>query len=193
MQGKVNEAQPTCQLCDGGENMVALCILCGVFMCSSCLGVHKRLIVMCSHQIIGLDDIKSGKVAIPSILDHKQEMCSIHPDKPLQLYWKEEKSLICLGCAVVKHRDHQYDFISEVAKEQKQEISSAIPTFRAQLTKINQATIDVQCMLEELQKRHDENVHFVEQTFQEITMALNTRKQQLLNGFNKTIMDESFE
>lgn len=145
---------------------------------------------MHSHQIIGLDDIKSGKVAIPSILDHKQEMCSIHPDKPLELYCKEEKSLICLGCAVVKHCDHQYDFISEVAKEQKQEISSAIPTFRAQLTKINQATIDVQCMLEELQKRHDENVHFVEQTFQEITMALNTRKQQLLNGFNKTTMDK---
>ena len=187
MQDKVSEAQPTCQSCDGEENAVASCIPCGVFMCSSRLGGHKRLIVTRSHQVIGIDDIKSRKV--PSILDHKQEMCPIHPDKPLKLYCEEEKSIICLGCAVVKHRDHQYDFISEVAKEQKEEISSMIPAFRAQLIKIKQAAIDVQSMQEELQKRHEENVHFVEQTFQEITMALNARKQQLLDGLNKTTTD----
>ena len=187
MQDKVvNEAPPTCQSCDGGENAVASCVPCGVFMCSSCQGVHKRLKVTRSHQVIGLDDIKSGKVTIPSILDHKQEMCSIHPDKPLELYCKEEKSLICLGCAVVKHRDHQYDFISEVAKEQKKEISSTLPAFRAQLIKIKQAAINVQCMQKELQKRHEENIRVVEQTFEEITVALNARKQQLLDGFNKT-------
>ena len=187
MQDKVvNEAPPTCQSCDGGENAVASCVPCGVFMCSSCLGVHKKLNVTRSHQVIGLDDIKSGKVAIPSILDHKQEMCSIHPDKPLELYCKEDKSLICLGCAVVKHRDHQYDFISEVAREQKKEISSTLPEFRAQVINIKLAAIDVQCMQEKLQKRHEENIHVVEQTFQEITMALNARKQQLLEDFNKT-------
>ena len=190
LQDKLNkEAPPTCQSCDSKEDAVASCVPCGVFMCSSCLGVHKRLRITSTHQIIGLDDIKSGKVTVPSILDHRQEMCSLHPDKPLELYCKKEKSLICLGCAVVKHRDHQYDFISQIANEQKDEISDTLPVFRMQLTRVKQAASRVESMQEELQKRNMENIHVIEQTFQKILVALYERKQQLLDGVNKTTAD----
>ena len=125
MQERVSkEAPPICQSCKARRNAVASCAPCGIFLCGSCLEVHKTLKLTSSHHINSLDDIKSGKVTAPSILDHKQEYCSTHPDKPLELYCKKENTLICLGCAVVNHRNHQYDFISQVAKEHMQQIRS---------------------------------------------------------------------
>ena len=192
LQDKLNEeAPPTCQSCNSEEKAIASCVPCGVFMCGSCLGVHKRLRITSSHQVIGLDDIKSGKVAIPSILDHRQEMCPIHLDKPLELYCKEDKSFICLGCAVVKHRDHCYDFIAQVAKEQKHEIESTLPAFKKQLRRIKEATTEVKSMQEKIKQRKIENIHLIEQTFQEVIVALYKRKQQLVDEVDKTTADKT--
>ena len=33
-----------------------------------------------------------------------------------ELYCKKEECLVCLGCAVVNHHDHKYDFISQIAE-----------------------------------------------------------------------------
>jgi len=116
-------------------------------------------------------------------------MCSIHPDKPLELYCKEDKLLICLGCAVVQHRNHQYDFISQIAEQQKKEIQCTLPAFREKLQHIRQVAADVSLMQEKIQIRKEENINHVNKVFQEITTALRKRKQQLLDDINKTTDD----
>ena len=162
----------------------------GIFLCSPCLDVHKTLKVTRSHHINNLDDIRSGKVTIPSILDHKQQMCSIHPDKPLELYCTKEECLICLGCAVVQHRNHKFDLISQMAEEHKEKINLKLPQVREQITIIGQAAAEVKNMQEELQKRKDENIHYVDKVFQEIILALSEQKQQILDEINKTTAEK---
>ena len=191
MQDRLNkEAPPMCQSCSSSTRAVASCTPCGIFLCAPCLDVHKTLKLTSSHQINSLDDIKSGKVTVPSILDHKQEMCSIHPDKPLEMYCKQDKCLICLGCAVVQHRDHKCDFISQIAKEEKQRINRTLPKFGEQVEMVEQAAAKVKNTQEQLQERKEENTHYVNKVFEEITMALNERKQQLLDEINKTTAEK---
>lgn len=187
MQDRLSkEAPPMCQSCSSSTRAVASCTPCGIFLCAPCLDVHKTLKLTSSHQINSLDDIKSGKVTVPSILDHRQEMCSIHPDKPLELYCKREESLICLGCAVVNHRNHQYDFISQVAEQQKKEIQCTLPEIRTQLENIQRATYEVMSMQQQIQTRKKENTNYVNKVYQQITMALNERREQLLDDINET-------
>ena len=191
MQDCLNrKAPPTCQSCSNNTPAIASCTPCGIFLCSPCLDVHKTLKVTLSHHINNLDDIRSGKVTIPSILDHKQQMCSIHPDKSLELYCTKEECLICLGCAVVQHRNHKFDFISQMAEEHKEKINLKLPQVREQIKIIGQAAAEVKNMQEELQKRKDENIHYVDKVFQEIIVALNERKQQILDEINKTTAEK---
>ena len=187
MQERVSkEAPPTCQSCSSRRNAVASCAPCGIFLCGSCLEVHKTLKLTSSHHINSLDDIKSGKVTAPSILYHKQEYCSIHPDKPLELYCKKENTLICLGCAVVNHRNHQYDFISQVAKEHKQQIRSGLASVKQQLKSLQQVAAEVKTMIEQVQRKRDENIQSVEKVFGEVMLALDMRKMQLINDIDQT-------
>ena len=187
MQHRLNEeTPPTCQSCQDKKDAVASCAPCGIFLCKSCLGVHKTLKLTSSHQINSLDDIKSGKVTVPSILDHSQEMCSIHPDKPLELYCKRDKCLICLGCAVVKHRSHDYDFISQIAKEQKEEVFSTLPNFREHMRRVKQIATEVKLMQDQVEERRRDNVYFINRAFLEITNVLSARKKQLLDEVEKT-------
>ena len=181
MQERVSkEAPPTCQSCKARRDAVASCAPCGIFLCGSCLEVHKTLKLTSSHHINSLDDIKSGKVTVPSILDHKQEYCSTHPDKPLELYCKKEDTLICLGCAVVKHRDHQYDFISQVAKEHKQQIRSGLTNVKQQLKSLQRAVAEVKTTMEQVQRKKEENIQNIEKAFQKVVLALRMRKRQLI-------------
>jgi len=187
MQERVSkEAPPTCQSCKSQKNAVASCAPCGIFLCGFCLEVHKTLKLTSSHHINSLDDIKSGKVTIPSMLDHKQEYCSTHPDKPLELYCKKENIFICLGCAVVNHHNHQYDFISQVAKEHKQQINSALTNAKQQLRSLEQAVAEVKDMMTQIQENKQQNIADVETTFHKIVSALNQRKSLLIQDINHT-------
>ena len=55
---------------------------------------------------------------------------------------------------------------------------------------VAQAAAEVKNMQEELQKRKDENTCYVDKIFQEITITLTERKQQILNEINKTTADK---
>ena len=180
---------PSCQLCESDSKAISSCLQCNVFLCSGCEFAHKRLKLTSTHQINCLDDIKSGKVDLNSILDHRQELCSFHPDKYLELFCKKENCFICLGCAVVKHRDHQYDFISQVVEEQQEEIKSIFPSIEVNIEELEQARARVEAMEQAIQHERKRNIENIEQTFSKINSSLLKRKQQLLDEVNNVSED----
>ena len=180
------QTPPSCQSCDNELGAVAVCLQCDVFLCTACVAVHKKLKLLSSHQVVSFGDIKSGKVDLRSILDHKQEHCSFHPDKLLELFCKKEDCFICLGCAVVKHRDHEYEEVFTVAQEYKVEIDCMLLDVVAGLEKLEKAVGEITDRQSQIQLRKLENTEKVEKVFEEITLALNKRKQQIINNINET-------
>ena len=64
---------------------------------------------------------------MPVILPEKVDMCPAHPTKPLELYCKCEEVLICRDCIIRKHKDHDYDVISDVVEGEKKILREALP------------------------------------------------------------------
>ena len=104
---------PICQNCDEGENAVSSCSECTIFLCEFCEKAHKRSKATRQHTIHSLNEMRKGTGDVPSFLLEKVEMCPTHPTKPLELYCKCEEVLICRDCIIKKHKDHEYDVISE--------------------------------------------------------------------------------
>ena len=180
------ETPPSCQSCDNELGAIALCLQCDAFLCTACVAVHKKLKLLSSHQVVSFDDVKTGKINLRRILDQKREHCSVHPDKLLELFCKEEGCFICLGCAVVKHRDHEYEEVFAVAEQYRAEIDCTLSDVRAGLKKLEKAVDEVRDRQSQIQLRKLENTLRVEKTFEEIMLALNKRKKQITDNINET-------
>ena len=143
--------------------------------------VHRKLPLTSTHQVVCLNDVKSGKVGLNSILNQKQVYCPIHHDKPLELFCKQENCLLCLGCAIVKHRDHPYDFVSQTVEEQKEEMKLLLPDVEATVTLLEFAITEIENQQFQIQARKNENLLKITQTFEEIIATISERKEKLLN------------
>lgn len=142
-----NQAPHLCQSCAYESQAgvaVASCLHCSIFLCASCVTMHKKLPVTSNHQVVGLDDIKSGKVSSNFILNQKQDLCTVHHDKPMELFCKKEGCFLCMGCAIVKHRDHQYDFIPQIVEEQIQDMELMLPYVDGKIYQLEQVMAEIE-------------------------------------------------
>ena len=184
------QAPPLCQSCAYESQAglaVASCLHCNIFLCTKCVTVHKRLPLTSIHRVVRLNDVKSGKVDLNSVLNCKQGLCSIHHDRPLELFCKKERCFLCLGCAIVQHRDHPYDFISQVVTEQRGKMKLLMPDVKVKINKLEQAITEIERRQLLIQERRKENVMKIEQTFEEAIAAVVQRKEELLDRVNKTV------
>ena len=170
---------PICQNCDDEENAVSCCRECGFFLCEFCDKSHKKTKVTKEHKICSLDEMREGSSDITSVLPEKIEMCPTHPSKPLELYCKCEEMLICRDCIIKKHKDHDYDVISDVVEGEKEILREALPDIQQLVNEVKDAVTRVQGRRKDVKDKEAKSLHNLESAFDFLHTALDKRKQQL--------------
>jgi len=127
-----------CQNCEE-EEAVSSCNECAVFLCNFCEKSHRKSKTTRDHEICSIDNMRKSPNKIPSSLPEKPEMCSIHPTKPLELYCRCEDVLICRDCIIKKHKDHDYDVISDVIDGEKEVLREALPGIQVLIDEVEGA------------------------------------------------------
>ena len=169
----------SCQNCDDEEKAVASCSECTMFLCEFCEKYHKKSKATKDHKICSLDEMRKGSGEVPSILPEKVEMCPTHPTKPLELYCKCEEVLICRDCIIKKHKDHDYDVISDVVEGEKKILRGALPGIQQLVDKVENAVTRVKGRRKDVEIRKNENLHKLDDIFYSLHAALDERQQQL--------------
>ena len=126
-QTSVTKTTPICQNCKEGENAVSSCNECAILLCDFCEKAHQRFKATSEHKICSLDELRKSNSELPTAPSERIEMCPTHPTKPLELYCKCEEVLICRDCIIKKHKDHDYDVISDVVEKEKRILQEALP------------------------------------------------------------------
>ena len=112
---------------------VAYCHTCSDYLCEECLKAHKRLKAVRDHKTV---NITPGKNIKPQV--KKNYMCSVHPEKPLELYCKSCKSLACLLCFVGLHNGHDIEIIDDKTRQEvEQTINNLVKETDSKLKKFN--------------------------------------------------------
>lgn len=62
------------------------------------------------HEMVNLSEPKTGLTAI-----RRQLMCTIHPDKELNLYCSQCEQVVCRDCCILLHRGHACEMAIRVA------------------------------------------------------------------------------
>ena len=184
-QAGSKKVTPICQHCDDEEAAVSSCSECAIFLCEFCEKSHKKAKATKGHKIISLDEMRKGTSEVPSILPEKVDMCPTHPTKPLELYCKCEDVLICRDCIIKKHKDHDYDVISDVVDGEKKILREALPDIQQLVVEVEKAVANIQGRRKEVKDKEGESLRNLEDAFNALHAALDNRKQQLREKVTK--------
>ena len=183
-QAGSKKVTPICQNCDDEEKAVSSCSECAIFLCEFCEKYHKKTKATKEHKIYSLDEIRKGTGKVPSILPEKVEMCPTHPTKPLELYCKCEEVLICRDCIIKKHKDHDYDVISDVVEGEKI-LREALPGIQQLVDEVENAVTRVKGRRNDVKRREEESLQNLDNAFNILHAALDRRKKQLREKVTK--------
>ena len=179
-QANSKKVTPICQNCEDEEAAVSSCNECAIFLCDFCEKSHRKSKATSAHKICSMDELRKGTTTdIPSILPEKVEMCPVHPNKPLELYCRCEEVLICRDCIIKKHKDHDYDVISDVVDGEKKILKEALPGIQQLIDEVEGAINGVKSKRQVVKNRKEENFHRLDDAFRTLHAALDERNRLL--------------
>lgn len=158
-----------CEHCDSGDSAVSRCSDCSVFMCEFCVTAHKRINATKSHQILSLIEVK--KLGSKALV--KPSFCSKHKGETLKLFCSTCQKTICRDCTIVDHREHKYDFVTDVADKEKEIIQGFLAKAKVKELAVVDGIKAVQTMKNGVQKRVSEVNKEVDAFYDEQVKALN--------------------
>ncbi|XP_053226890.1 tripartite motif-containing protein 45 isoform X1 [Podarcis raffonei] len=119
-----------CDLCVDGE-AVKHCQACRVCLCQFCCQAHKRQKKTAAHPVVELQDLK-GYTHI-----EKPIQCLLHPSEELTLFCEQCDTSVCQECVVGTHRQHPYNFTSNVIHKHGDSIRELL-----KITQLNMRTLE---------------------------------------------------
>ena len=109
-QGNQEDLDPHNLICNFCEETDAttFCSNCNLFSCHRCQKVHKRAPATSNHIYLSLDDgYEKKKVS-------RVNQCPIHPNQEINTFCENDKSVICLQCAIESHSGHRFKKMDEI-------------------------------------------------------------------------------
>ena len=155
------DQQASCDNCDK-TNANCYCKHCAVFLCPECLHHHDNWKRNSGHQTLSLKEVASTAYQLPQAKPEATDNCSDH-NKPLEIFCETCEELICHNCTVKKHRDHDYDVVSDTYKRHQGilEKSSVQPLNQQykRLTRDKMSLINRKKEIEQQGERTKEDIH----------------------------------
>ena len=103
---------------------------------------HVQWDMFAKHEVVGLDEFEKNVKQLDA-LKKVTLYCSLHQGKELELYCESCEELICHNCTVKKHKDHQYDLVSDIFEEQKAKITASLEPVEMQLETLKKAVREI--------------------------------------------------
>ena len=168
------------------------CRDCGEFICGACMDIHIQWAMFADHEVVALSEFEK-KAKQFDALKKVTLYCPIHKGKELELYCETCGELICHNCTVKKHKDHQYDLVTDTFEQHKAEITASLKPVKVRLeaTIKSMGQIDTQskaveanrvAVSAEIDKEIDKHINILEARRAELKTTVNDVTQRKLKN-----------
>ena len=183
---KVKEPEKVqCDKCKKvAQTATSYCRDCGEFICAICTTVHAHWDMFAKHEVVPLDQFEK-KVKQLDFLKRLPLYCSLHQGKELELYCETCEELICHNCTIKKHKDHQYDLVSDTLEQQKAEITASLEPVEMQLETINKAIGQIERQSKAVKANMEDVEDEIKKEIEKLHNILELRKAELLIKVNE--------
>ena len=175
-----------CASCDkcGSDSAVRYCAQCRMFLCQDCLRHHDDWTT--NHMTLNLEEVANTAYQLPSTKPNAQVLCTDH-DKSLEIFCETCDELICHLCTVKKHRDHDYDVVSDAYNKHKLGIESNLQPLDQQINRLNEAVNDLVTRRKEILQQGDTAKQKVHQTIERLKRFLDREEKKLIQEVDSAL------
>lgn len=173
---KTGAASLTCENGQDSNPASVRCLDCDVYLCDSCLELHKMRSSSANHVTVTLDEIKKSGGRCLS----RPSNCEKHNEE-LKLYCRTCAKLLCDSCSVndADHSSHECGLVSDIQTEARKKLSENLSSLR-QLVGKTKAERDKAAALMEKHKANVEGIRAkVDKTITGVIQLLKERQKEI--------------
>lgn len=176
-----------CNSCEDTEPATSYCVDCAEFICDNCVHAHQRLKITKDHTIKCKDEALAELAAAAQGAGRNAHdmWCAEHPQERLSLFCETCDRLTCRDCQLTHHRDHKYQFSTEMAAQARANISSLLSEVSYKRVLLGSAMKVIRDRQQLIADKKKALVHEITQTVVKLTNAINTRGKQLVLRLNE--------
>ena len=184
-----------CEMCTNHQTASHRCVDCSYFICTDCVNLHKTLKQFTSHEILGIENLLTGKIQdLRLLFSAKTKKCPVsgHEKENIKVFCSSPSCMksICILCAISTHKEHRVVDISNACKERESEIQNRIQKI---LKKADHAQISL-TRLKDLDEKYLQKSQEVETEiklyFSEAKTALENKEKKFLDVLSVQISNQ---
>ncbi|KAJ8721128.1 hypothetical protein PYW08_006593 [Mythimna loreyi] len=174
-----------CNSCEDTEPATSYCVDCAEFICDNCVHAHQRLKITKEHTIKSKEEAVAELQARAGARNAHDMFCAEHVQERLSLFCETCDRLTCRDCQLQHHRDHKYQFSTEMAAQARANITSLLSEVSYKRVLLGSAMKVIRDRQQLIADKKKALVHEITQTVVKLTNAINTRGKQLVLRLNE--------
>uniref|UniRef100_A0A3Q4ABI2 Uncharacterized protein n=1 Tax=Mola mola TaxID=94237 RepID=A0A3Q4ABI2_MOLML len=174
-----------CMTCDDNAEAAAFCVNCAEYLCVTCVEAHQRVKLTRNHAIRQKEDVCQGI----ETSTQRPVFCDIHKQEPLKLFCETCDLLTCRDCQLVKHKDHNYQFLEDACRYHKQQMESMTRRLQEKKKLIEEVSDFINNGLLQVDQNRSSVQSEIKKSICSLTVEINKKGKMLMNHLEAVTKD----
>ncbi|XP_065807142.1 transcription intermediary factor 1-alpha isoform X2 [Labrus bergylta] len=181
----VEKASQVCMSCDDNTEATGFCVECVEFLCVTCIEAHQRVKFTRDHTIRQKEEM-SPAVGISA---QKPVFCDIHKQEALKLFCETCDRLTCRDCQLLKHKDHNYQFLEDAYRNHKQYLENMTQQLQEKKKAIEEVSNCIGNGLQQVEENRKSVTNEIKKSICNLIMEINRKGKILVNQLEALTKD----
>ncbi|XP_076007954.1 transcription intermediary factor 1-alpha isoform X2 [Genypterus blacodes] len=182
----VEKTSQVCMSCDDNTEATGYCVECVEFLCVTCIEAHQRVKFTRDHTIRQKEEMSPESVGMST---QKPVFCDIHKQEPLKLFCETCDRLTCRDCQLLKHKDHNYQFLEDAYRNHKQYLENMTQQLQEKRKAIEEVSSCISTGLQQVDENRKSVTNEIKKSICNLIMEINRKGKILVNQLEALTRD----
>ncbi|KAK5927673.1 hypothetical protein CgunFtcFv8_012806 [Champsocephalus gunnari] len=175
-----------CMTCDDNTEVAGFCADCVEYLCATCVEAHQRVKFTKDHTIRQKAEVSQE---VHGVSTQRPVFCEIHKQEPLKLFCETCDLLTCRDCQLVKHKDHNYQFLEDAYKNHKQHMDSMTHRLQEKQNMIEEVSNSINNGLRQVHQNRATVHNEIDKSICSLILEINKKGKMLVNQLEAVTKD----
>uniref|UniRef100_UPI0037E93283 transcription intermediary factor 1-alpha isoform X2 n=1 Tax=Semicossyphus pulcher TaxID=241346 RepID=UPI0037E93283 len=182
----VEKTSQVCMSCDDNTEATGYCVECVEFLCVTCIEAHQRVKFTRDHTIRQKEEMSPEAVGIST---QKPVFCDIHKQEALKLFCETCDRLTCRDCQLLKHKDHNYQFLEDAYRNHRQYLENMTQQLQEKRKAIEEVSSCIGTGLHQVEENRKAVTNEIKKSICNLIMEINRKGKILVNQLEALTKD----
>ncbi|XP_015457870.2 transcription intermediary factor 1-alpha isoform X2 [Astyanax mexicanus] len=182
----VEKTSQLCMSCDDNTEATGFCVECVEFLCVTCIEAHQRVKFTRDHTIRQIAEMSSDAMGAST---QKPVFCDIHKQEPLKLFCETCDRLTCRDCQLLKHKDHNYQFLEDAYRNHKDHLEKMTGQLQEKRKAIGDVSDTINNGLQQVDENRKSVANEIKKAICNLIMEINRKGKILINQLEALTKD----